>query len=126
MQVAAGVAKLEDCAATILTTVVSTPTPDRIILDGGSKTFFSDPVRRTEDPTWGHIVEAPDARFYKMSEEHGFVDVSRSERKFRIGDRVRVIPNHVCVAVNMHETMYGVRGDVVEEVWPVKGRGKLQ
>jgi D-serine deaminase-like pyridoxal phosphate-dependent protein len=43
-----------------------------------------------------------------------------------VGDRVRVIPNHICVAVNLHEKVYGVRGESVEEVWPVDARGKLQ
>jgi D-serine deaminase-like pyridoxal phosphate-dependent protein len=61
-----------------------------------------------------------------MNEEHGYVDLSRAEREFGIGDRVRVIPNHICVAVNLHEQVYGVRGDHVEEVWKVEARGKLQ
>jgi D-serine deaminase-like pyridoxal phosphate-dependent protein len=43
-----------------------------------------------------------------------------------VGDRVRIIPNHICVAMNLHENVYGVRGDVVEQVWRVEGRGKLQ
>ena len=42
------------------------------------------------------------------------------------GDRVRVIPNHICVAMNLHEQVYGVKGDEVVEVWKVEGRGKLQ
>ena len=46
--------------------------------------------------------------------------------EFHVGDRVRVIPNHICVAVNLHEKIYGVRGDQVEEMWPVDARGKLQ
>jgi len=126
MQVEAGVCTFDDCAASVLTTVVSTPTPNRIILDGGSKTFSSDPVRHTGDPTWGRLVEAPEARFYKMNEEHGYVDVSNVERRFEIGDKIRVIPNHVCVCVNLHEQMHVVRGDEVQHVWPVRGRGKLQ
>lgn len=126
MQVEAGVCTFDDCAASVLTTVVSAPTPERIILDGGSKTFSSDPVRHTDDPTWGRLVEAPEARFYKMNEEHGYVDVSNVDRRFEVGDKVRVIPNHVCVCVNLHEQMHVVRGDEVQHVWPVKGRGKLQ
>jgi D-serine deaminase-like pyridoxal phosphate-dependent protein len=39
---------------------------------------------------------------------------------------VLIIPNHICVAMNLHESVYGVRGGVVEQVWPVAGRGKLQ
>ena len=61
-----------------------------------------------------------------MTEEHGFVDMTHAEAKFTVGDRVRVIPNHICVVVNLHEKVYGVRGDKVEEVWPVDARGKLQ
>src|ERR1022692_636101 len=117
---------LEDCAATILATVVSTARPGQMIIDGGSKTFSSDRLANTAEVTFGHLVEAPRARFHKMNEEHGFIDLSHAEAKFSVGDRVRVIPNHICVAVNLHEKVYGVRGDTVEEVWPVDARGKLQ
>jgi len=125
-QVAAGSATPADWAATILTTVISTPREDFALIDGGSKTFTSDPVPYATERTHGELIEAPGARFYQMNEEHGFVDLSRSDEKLRIGDRVRVVPNHVCVAVNMHEKMYGIRGDTVEVVWDVAARGKLQ
>jgi D-serine deaminase-like pyridoxal phosphate-dependent protein len=115
-----------DCAASILATVVSTARSGQMIVDGGSKTFSSDRLVNSAEVTFGHVVEAPGARFHKMNEEHGFVDVSRAERTFAIGDRVRIIPNHICVAVNLHERAYGVRGDIVEEVWTIEGRGKLQ
>ncbi|HYW47287.1 MAG TPA: alanine racemase [Bryobacteraceae bacterium] len=117
---------LEDCAATILTTVVSTARPGQMIVDGGSKTFSSDRLVNSSEVTFGHVVEAPSARFHKMNEEHGFIDITRAEREFSIGDRVHIIPNHICVAVNLHERVYGVRGDEVEETWPVEARGKLQ
>jgi D-serine deaminase-like pyridoxal phosphate-dependent protein len=117
---------LEDCAASILATVVSTARPGQMVLDGGSKTFSSDRPVNTADVTFGQIVEAPSARFHKMNEEHAFVDITRSEREFSVGDRVRVIPNHICVAVNLHERVYGLRGGRVEETWPVDARGKLQ
>jgi D-serine deaminase-like pyridoxal phosphate-dependent protein len=117
---------LEDCAARIVATVVSTARPGQMIIDGGSKTFSSDRPVNASDVTFGQLMEAPGARFHKMNEEHGFVDISRAESEFSVGDRVRVIPNHVCVAMNLHERVYGVRGDTVEEVWTVDGRGKLQ
>jgi len=117
---------LEDCAASLLTTVVSTAVPGQMIVDGGSKTFSSDRLANSNEVTFGHVVEAPGARFHKMNEEHGYIDTTRAEREFQIGDRVRIIPNHICVAVNLHEQMYGIRGDQVEEVWKVEGRGKLQ
>ena len=117
---------LEDCAATILATVVSTARPGQMIIDGGSKTFSSDRLANTAEVTFGHLVEAPGARFHKMNEEHGFIDLAHAEAEFRVGDRVRVIPNHICVAVNLHEKVYGIRGETVSEVWPVDARGKLQ
>jgi D-serine deaminase-like pyridoxal phosphate-dependent protein len=61
-----------------------------------------------------------------MNEEHGYIDVTAVETRFSIGDRLQIIPNHICVAVNLHERVYGVRNGEVEEVWEVEGRGKLQ
>lgn len=127
MQALAGVCTIDQCAATILTTVVSAQDQTRVILDGGSKTFSSDPLRHAGDGAgWGLILDAPDARFYAMNEEHGRVDTTGTGGELRVGDRVRVLPNHICVAVNLHERIHAVRGDEVEAVWTVRGRGKLQ
>jgi D-serine deaminase-like pyridoxal phosphate-dependent protein len=125
--VASGACMPQECAATMLVTVVSTARPGQIIVDGGSKTFSSDrPAGSGAEATFGHVVEAPEAVFHKMNEEHGYVDVRQCGRKFEIGERLRIIPNHICVAVNLHERVYGIRGGEVEEVWEVAGRGKLQ
>jgi D-serine deaminase-like pyridoxal phosphate-dependent protein len=124
--VRSGGCAIEDCAASILATVVSTARPGHMIIDGGSKTFSSDRPSSSSDVTFGHLVEAPGARFHKMNEEHGFVDLTEAGREFRIGERVHVIPNHVCIAVNLHERIYGVRGEIVEHIWSVEARGKLQ
>jgi D-serine deaminase-like pyridoxal phosphate-dependent protein len=120
-----GACAMEDCAAAIHVAVVSTARPGQMIVDGGSKTFSSDRPS-TGEVSFGHVVEAPAARFHKMNEEHGFIDLTHADADFRVGDRVRIIPNHICVAVNLHEQVYGVRGDTVEEVWRVDARGKLQ
>ncbi len=125
--VASGACTPQDCAAGILVTVVSTARPGQIIVDGGSKTFSSDRLSGSgAESTFGHVVEAPAARFHKMNEEHGYIDVTECDRKFKIGERLRIIPNHICVAVNLHERMVGIRKEEVEEVWEVAGRGKLQ
>jgi D-serine deaminase-like pyridoxal phosphate-dependent protein len=121
-----GACTLEDCAACILTTVISTARLGQIIIDGGSKTFSSDRLAGSAEVSFGYVVEDPRAVFCNMNEEHGYVDVRNCERKFSTGDRLRVIPNHVCVAVNLHETIYGIRGEEVEQTWKVEGRGKLQ
>ncbi|MFB3825368.1 MAG: alanine racemase [Bryobacteraceae bacterium] len=123
--VRSGGCTLADCAAAVLATVVSTARPHQMIIDGGSKTFSSDGALGGEG-TFGRIVEAPEARFVRMNEEHGYVDISGAKRGFAVGDRVRVIPNHICVVSNLHERAYGLRGDQVEKVWTIAGRGKLQ
>jgi D-serine deaminase-like pyridoxal phosphate-dependent protein len=124
--VRSGACAMEDCAAAILATVVSTARPGQMIIDGGSKTFSSDRPPNSAETTFGHLVEAPAAVFHKMNEEHGFIDLTHAGREFHVGERVRVIPNHVCVAVNLHERVYGIRGEAVEDIWTVDGRGKLQ
>lgn len=124
--VLAGACTFEECAASILVTVVSTAKAGQMIIDGGSKTFSSDRPTAGSEVSFGRVVEAPEAVFTKMNEEHGFVDLRKAGRRFDIGDRVRIIPNHICVAMNLHECVYGIRGDVVEQAWRVEGRGKLQ
>jgi D-serine deaminase-like pyridoxal phosphate-dependent protein len=124
--VLSGACAWEDCAASVLATVVSTSRPGQMIIDGGSKTFSSDRLSGSEEVSFGRLMEDPGAVFRKMNEEHGYVDIRECSREFTVGDRVRMIPNHVCVVVNLHETMYGIRGERVEEVWKVEGRGKLQ
>jgi D-serine deaminase-like pyridoxal phosphate-dependent protein len=124
--VLSGACELQDCAASILATVVSTARPGHMIIDGGSKTFSSDRPVNAAEVSFGYLMEAPAARFHKMNEEHGFVDLTHAGTEFHVGDRVHVIPNHICVAVNLHEQVYGLRGEQVERVWKVDGRGKLQ
>jgi D-serine deaminase-like pyridoxal phosphate-dependent protein len=114
-----------DCAATMICTVVSVQ-GERMMIDGGSKTFSSDRSTANEDALYGEIEGDAQARFHKMNEEHGYIDLSQAEKTYRPGDRVRVLMNHVCTAVNLHEKMWAVRGDEVLESWTVAGRGKLQ
>ncbi|MDQ6433755.1 D-TA family PLP-dependent enzyme [Mesorhizobium sp. LHD-90] len=122
MQVAFGHGALENCALTVLATVVSRPTPDRAILDTGSKSLAAD---LSPAPGHGHIVEYPDAVITMLNEEHGIVDLSRSANKPAIGDKVRIIPNHVCVVSNLFDVVHLVEdGEVVEQA-PVAARGKL-
>ena len=121
-----GACAWEDCAASILTTVVSTAGGDRMLIDGGSKTFSSDRLAGATEVSFGLLLDDPRAVFHNMNEEHGYLDLRNAQRRFEVGDRVRVLPNHICVAMNLQEQVYGVRGGQVEQVWKVEGRGKLQ
>ena len=110
----------ERCVLRVIVTVVSTPTPERIIIDGGMKTFTSYP------PTpYGHIIEHPDAKIYGMSVEHGHVDVSECSHRFKVGEQLSVIPLHQGMTSNLHDELVGIQGDAVETTWCIAGRGKV-
>jgi D-serine deaminase-like pyridoxal phosphate-dependent protein len=122
MMLAAGVAQLEDCALTVYATVVSRAGPERGILDAGSKTLTYD-----TGGLEGHglILEHPQARIARFAEEHGFLDLSACNDRPDIGDVVRIVPNHVCVVVNMVDRLIAVRGDTIVGELPVAARGRL-
>ncbi|MGB3489586.1 MAG: D-TA family PLP-dependent enzyme [Xanthobacteraceae bacterium] len=123
MQMAAGVATLDDCALHIYSTVVSRAAPERGILDAGSKTLTADSGGLDG---FGLILEHPEAKIARFAEEHGFLDLARSNTRPNIGDVVRIVPNHVCVVVNMLDEVVMVRGDEIVGVLPVAARGKLR
>ncbi len=123
---AVGAARPEDCAACVLVTVVSTAVAGRAIIDGGSKTFSSDGFKAGNQRGYGLILEDAEAELIAMTEEHGHLDIQRSSRPYCIGERLQVIPNHICATINLHDQIYGMRGDQVEQVWRVAARGKLQ
>ncbi len=118
----AGAMSLPNIALSVKCTVVSRPTPDRGIIDGGSKTFSSDLLDLSG---YGFILEYPDAHFYGLSEEHGHVDFSRSQKKPEIAERVTVIPNHCCVVSNLFDQVVGIRNQKIEVVWPIAARGQV-
>jgi len=122
MMIEAGVASMHDCAFQVYTSVVSRAGAERGILDAGSKTLSSDTGGLDG---FGHIIEYPDARIHKFAEEHGFLDLAACRNKPELGEIVRVIPNHVCVAVNMVDRLIAVRAGKVVDIIPVAARGKL-
>ncbi len=121
-----GVCKLEDCAARVLTTVVSTAVPGRAIIDAGSKTFSSDLLGSGPKSGYGYVVEAPDAKLIKLNEEHAYLDITGSAHPFRVGEVLTVIPNHVCTCVNMHDEVFLHRGGEAAGCWRVAARGKIR
>ncbi len=111
----------EKCVLSVVLTVVSVPTTDRVIVDGGQKTFRASPSN-----PYGFIIEHPQARIYGMSVEHGHLDVSQCDHKFRVGEKLSVIPRHQGMLTNMHDEVAGARDGQVEVVWKVQGRGKVK
>ena len=119
-------ASLNDCALSVVVTVVSTGVPGRAVIDGGSKTFSSDRYQAEDGSGFGLVKEDHAAQIERLSEEHGHLNITHSDRRYKVGDRLSVIPNHVCTTVNMHDEIYGVRGEQVEVTWRVEGRGKVK
>jgi D-serine deaminase-like pyridoxal phosphate-dependent protein len=122
MMMAAGFASLEDCALRVLATVVSRAAPERGILDAGSKTLTSD-VGGLDGH--GLLVDYPQARIAGFAEEHGFLDLSASTARPAVGETVEVVPNHVCVVVNMVDALVTVRGGEIAGLLPVAARGRI-
>lgn len=121
MQVARG-ALPESCALTVLATVISVRPDGRVIVDAGTKALAGD--KPFADQTMGEILEDPSLRFVAASEEHGHLQAEGSAR-LRVGDKVKIVPNHACTCVNLHERMYVVKGEEVEDVWEIRARGKF-
>lgn len=121
-QVARGVGGYEDCALTVLATVVSRPTEDRAIIDAGSKALTSDTLGLDG---FGLIEDYPEAVIVGLSEEHGTIDLSRCSTKPKIGDKLRIIPNHACVVSNLFDTVTLVSGGDVIETVKVDARGRV-
>lgn len=129
-QVALGAATVDDCALTVLATVVSKPAHDRIILDSGSKTLTNDGARGFT-PAPGHgAVLTRDGRvddhllIERLSEEHATVKVLSGSTHLEPGDRVRVLPNHSCVVSNLVDQAWLVDGGTVEPL-PIVARGRI-
>jgi D-serine deaminase-like pyridoxal phosphate-dependent protein len=124
MQVAAGAARPEDVALSILATVVSTRRAGWTTVDAGSKTFSGD--RGVVDAAGGggglsDCLDV-DATVVRATEEHGMVQLGPGV-SVDVGEKLRFMPYHVCTAVNLADQLVGVRDGVVETVWPIRARG---
>jgi D-serine deaminase-like pyridoxal phosphate-dependent protein len=112
-----------DCALRVQARVVSHAAPDRCVIDAGSKSLSSDLLGLQG---YGRIVEHPDWEIVALSEEHGHVSVPQGAARPKVGERVSVIPNHVCVVTNLHDRIYAARQGTVENFYEVSARGKVQ
>lgn len=110
----------DDCALRVLTSVVSTAVPGQCLIDGGSKTFSSDSTHGRG--TFGHFP-GRGWTMRKMNEEHGYVE---TQGPVKVGDKIWVIPSHVCPAVNLHDEVWYGRNGRVDGKWTVAARGKVR
>ncbi len=118
---------MEDIALTVAATVVShhantSGTPERFIIDAGSKILGSD------RPAWatgyGRLIDHPEARITALSEHHATVEWHGPASRPALGDRLRVIPNHVCLAINLVDDVAVTSSGQLVDRWAVAARGK--
>jgi D-serine deaminase-like pyridoxal phosphate-dependent protein len=122
---AIGACAWDDCAFTVLATVVSTAVPGQAVIDAGTKALGREPMRGADAAEgFGCLLDQTDVIVKGMSEEHGILDLSRTAWRPAVGERVRVIPNHVCIVTHLNDVIAGVRGHAVETTWPVSARGR--
>lgn len=122
---------IEQCAMTVLVTVVSTSCPGFATVDGGSKTFTNDALQR--EGSNGYVREYPDVFLERMNEEHGVLSLAKlpaGAPRPKVGEQLHIVPNHACGTTNLHDVVYGYRRrdgeELVEVEWPVPARGKIR
>ncbi len=120
---AIGACEWEECAYTVLATVVSTAVPGQAVVDAGSKALAKEELR-AEGGGFGALLDRPEVVVKALSEEHGILDLSGTDWRPGVGERVRIVPNHVCVSVNLQEQLWGMRDGQIVNSWEVVGRGR--
>lgn len=118
----------ETCAATVLTTIISKPTNERVITDVGAKGITAQ--RRTKGITatkgFGKIKGFENIYVHGVFDEHAIIYNEAFNSQVSVGDKIQIIPNHICPVSNLYEKAYLVsKGEVLEEVL-IECRGKLQ
>jgi D-serine deaminase-like pyridoxal phosphate-dependent protein len=116
-----GTASTEDLAYTVLATVVSTAVAGHAVVDAGSKALAKE--ARAEGGGFGILLDRPEVRVAGLSEEHGVLDLSNTDWEPRIGERVRIVPNHVCVSVNLQDQLMAWDGRD-HSLLTLEGRGR--
>ena len=121
LQLALGSAAPDDVAAFVVATVVARPAPDRAVIDAGSKVLTYDPA---PDGAHGALVGVDGTLVTRLSEEHGVVEMS-ADSELHVGDRVVVVPNHICPVINLADSVVVLENGAVVDRWRVAARGRV-
>jgi D-serine deaminase-like pyridoxal phosphate-dependent protein len=122
-QVAHGAAKPGGVATSVLTTVVSRPAADVAVIDAGTKALTSDRMNVPGAATDFGAAAGSGWPVIRASEEHGIVAVPAGESP-RVGDRMSIVPNHICPVVNLFDEAVVVEDGRVAARWSVAARGR--
>lgn len=126
IQVALGTVPVERCALTVLATVISVHSNGRVVIDAGSKALTTETGAHgnTLVRGFGCILTEPQAVVTRLSEEHGILE--NSGRLFKIGEKIRIVPNHACAVVNLFDSAALVDPHGLEEILVLDARGCSQ
>ncbi|RAQ45061.1 metal-activated pyridoxal enzyme [Aspergillus flavus] len=103
---------------TLLSTVISKQGDRKVTIDTGLKSLTTDSgLAECKDPRYTHE---------NLGDEHGSLSWEEGTPDLAVGDRVEMIPSHIDPTINLHDFYYGYRNGVVEEIWRVDSRGKVQ
>ncbi len=116
---------LEECALRVVATVVSDIIPGQVLIDAGSKALSAKQLLRRENLEMGYVVEYPEARVFRLHEEHGWVDVSRCSHSPKTGDRMSIIPVNAALCMNLYDHFYLLTGRGIVRKERVDARGCL-
>ncbi len=120
--VSLGVCTPDEVAYQVLATVVSTAVPGQAVVDAGSKALSREEFRGGGEG-YGYVIDHPEVLVSRLSEEHGILDLGASSWRPSVGDRVRIVPNHVCVSVNLQDHLLMEEEEGVRSV-ALEGRGR--
>jgi D-serine deaminase-like pyridoxal phosphate-dependent protein len=101
--------------------------PGQAVIDAGTKALGREPLRGATGPLaegYGALLDRPEVAVTGLSEEHGILDLSHTDWRPAVGERVRVVPNHVCISVHLFDTVHGLREEEMVYSWPVAARGR--
>ncbi|MDZ4818781.1 MAG: alanine racemase [Planctomycetota bacterium] len=121
-----GFCLIANCAARLITTVISDAVAGQVVIDAGSKTLSNDLCLPAKDSGYGYVFEYPEAIVTRLSEEHGQLDVTSCEPRPVIGERLTIIPNHICPCLNLQDSVWWERSNESLELVCVDARGKIQ
>ncbi len=125
IQTGLGSCQIEDCALTVLATVISIPEKNRVIIDAGAKALNLDKgVSEKLSPEGYGYVTGKKCLIERLSEEHGII--AHSGEHFYIGEKLRIIPNHACVVTNLFDIAFLVDNNEIVGQYSIKARGMSQ
>ncbi len=124
--ISSGFCTIDDCAARVCATVVSTAVPGKVVVDAGSKTLSSDRlIHNPDEAGHGLVVDYPEAKITRLSEEHGEIDITQCASAPQLGERLYIIPNHICPCINLQNQVMILHEDGSIKAEPVDARGMV-